>query len=51
MDLAYYYYPHIKGTSSTEESGLAYRMATRVWRTLPDVFTEKLGPVLYQHLA
>lgn len=51
VDLPYYYYPQIKGASSREESSLLYRILTRIWRSLPDAVLEKVGPVIYKHMA
>ena len=51
IDLPYFYYPQIKGASSTEESGLLYRMVTGVWRSLPDPIIEKIGPMIYKHMG
>ena len=51
LDLEYHYHPQIKGASSTEENSLFYRSVTNVWRTLPDVVIEKIGPMIYKHMG
>ena len=51
IDLPYFYYPQIRGASSTEESSLLYRMITGVWRSLPDPIIEKIGPMIYKHMG
>ena len=51
IDFPYFYYPQVSGASSTEESGLLYRMITGVWRSLPDPIIEKIGPMIYKHMG
>lgn len=51
IDLQYNYYPKMTGASSTQQSNLGYRIATNIWRSLPDIFVEKLGPLLYKYMA
>jgi serine/alanine adding enzyme len=51
MDLPYYYYPRVKGATSREGSGLSYQIYTRVWRSLPDLVVEFIGPKIYKHTA
>jgi lipid II:glycine glycyltransferase (peptidoglycan interpeptide bridge formation enzyme) len=50
-DLPYYYYPAIKGAASNAESGLSYRVATGIWKHLPDTIADRLGPILMKQLA
>jgi serine/alanine adding enzyme len=48
MDLQYYYFPEIRGAASTEEKGLPYRILTKIWRSLPEVIVEVIGPKIYK---
>ena len=50
-NLPYFYYPAPKGAASKEESGLLYRVETRIWRYLPDTMAERLGPMVYKRMA
>ena len=51
LDVMYYYYPQIRGATSIEESGLAYKTATWMWQKLPDYLVERLGPFLYRLMS
>lgn len=51
VDAPYYYYPQMRGASATEESSRIYQMITSIWRRLPEPVLEKLGPLIYRHLA
>lgn len=51
LEVPYYYYPEIRGVSSTEESSWAYQKFTSAWRFLPDKVAERLGSVLYKYTA
>ena len=51
VDLPYYYYPEIKGTSSMKQSSLKYRVATSILRRTPSKFLEVLGNKFYRYLA
>jgi len=51
FDIPHYYYPQIKGASSTEESSGLYRGMTHSWRLLPSPIIEKIGPLIYKHTA
>jgi len=51
LDVPHYYYPQIKGASSTEESSGLYRRLTHIWKSLPDPVIDKLGPMIYKHTA
>ena len=51
IDIPHYYYPQIKGASSTEESSGMYRRLTNVWRSLPNPIIAKIGPMIYKHTA
>jgi lipid II:glycine glycyltransferase (peptidoglycan interpeptide bridge formation enzyme) len=50
-DIPYYYYPKIKGASSTRESSWIYRRLTYIWKLLPAQVIEKLGPMIHKHMA
>ena len=49
VELPYYYYPKIRGATSTTESSFHYRILTCIWRSLPNVISEKLGPLIYRY--
>ena len=50
-ELPYYYYPVAKGASSQDESGISYKIMTGIWKHLPDIIVDRLGPVLMKQLA
>lgn len=53
LPLHYYYYPEVDGLTSTayRERSWKYRMITAIWRALPGPLTDRIGGVLYRHLA
>ncbi len=51
IDLYYNYYPQIRSAMSSKESSLHYRMLTSIWRSLPDWIIEKVGSIIYKHMA
>jgi len=50
-NLPYYYYPEIKGSTSTKENSLSYRILTSTWRALPDSCKKIIEPMIYKHMA
>jgi hypothetical protein len=50
-DLPYFYYPSIKGLTSTEESGFSYRLFTSMWRRLPDMVARTIGPMIFRYFG
>jgi hypothetical protein len=50
-DLPYFYYPSIKGLTSTEESGFSYRLFTSMWQRLPDVVAKTIGPMIFRYFG
>ncbi|MCK4330061.1 peptidoglycan bridge formation glycyltransferase FemA/FemB family protein [candidate division WOR-3 bacterium] len=50
-DLSYYYWPVVKGITSTELKSLKYRMITSVLRRTPTVISRAAGELLYKHLG
>jgi len=51
IDLPYHYYPQIAGAASKEENDRTYQIITKIWRSLPDPFVDKIGPVIYKYLV
>jgi len=51
IDLPYYYWPTVKGASSTEHRSLKYRMITSVLRRTPTTISRLSGELLYKHLG
>lgn len=51
MSLPYSYYPKVHGAGCREGSGLAYKLFTNFWRTLPEVVSTKVGPKILRYLA
>lgn len=51
VDLPYYYWPVVKGVTSTEEKSLKYRMVSGVLRRTPAIFSRAAGQLLYKHLG
>lgn len=53
MPLRYYYYPDVVGLTSTAygEKSRKYQAITIAWRALPSPVTDRIGGVLYKHLA
>lgn len=51
IDLPYYYYPKVIGSVTKKESGLYYSFITRLWRSLPDLVQNTIGPLFYRHLG
>lgn len=50
-DLPYHYYPSAKGASSQDENGFSYKIMTGIWKQLPEMIVDRLGPVLMKQLA
>ena len=50
-ELPYYYYPVAKGASSQDENGISYKIMTGIWKHLPDIIVDRVGPVLMKQLA
>lgn len=44
LDLPYYYFPGSAFFSSRNENGFIYRLATSIWRYLPEPIASKIGP-------
>ncbi len=51
IDLPYYYYPEIRGTSTMKQSSLKYKIAAGILRKTPPKILIFLGNHLYRHLA
>lgn len=51
LELPYYFYPSVKGVASNKESGLSYRIATGIWKHMPNTIIDRLGPILMKRLA
>ena len=51
IDLPYYYYPEIRGTSSMRQSSLKYKIATGILRKTPSKILVFLGNKFYRYLA
>ncbi len=49
--LPYYYYPYMKGLSTTSEQSPKFRLLTACWRKLPLQIAGPLGGQLYKHLG
>ncbi|MGB7297135.1 MAG: GNAT family N-acetyltransferase [Candidatus Aminicenantales bacterium] len=50
-DLPYFYHPPSSIKSTNVESGIFYKLTTRIWRRLPEPMAAKLGPVIMKYLA
>jgi len=50
-DLPYYYWPTVKGVTSTKERSLKYRVITSVMRRTPTTIFRMAGELLYKHLG
>ena len=50
-DLAYYYWPTVKGATSTKQSSLKYKMITSLMRQTPTPISRVAGELLYKHLG
>jgi len=50
-DLPYFFCPSIHGACSVQESSPLFRIATGVWRKLPDWMAKTIGSHLYRYLA
>jgi len=50
-DLPYYYWPTVKGVTSTEQKSLKYRMITSVMRRTPTTIFRMAGKLLCKHLG
>lgn len=51
LDIIYYYYPKIKGGSSTQENSKFYRTFTRIWKQLPAPVIKIIGPWFYKYIV
>lgn len=51
IDLPYYYYPKVMGVVTKRENGMYYTVTTALWRLLPDVVQDRIGPLFYRHLG
>ncbi len=51
IELPYYYWPTVKGVTSTEEKSLKYGMITSVLRRTPTTISRAAGKLLYKHLG
>ena len=51
IDLPYYYWPTVKGATSTEERSLKYKMITSLMRRMPTTISRVAGELLYKHLG
>jgi len=51
IDLPYYYWPTVKGVTSTEQKSLKYRMITSVMRRTPTTIFRMAGKLLCKHLG
>jgi len=53
IPLTYYYHPAVDGTTSSAytERSLKYHIVTGLWRALPAPVTDRVGGLLYGHLA
>ncbi len=53
LPLHYYYYPDVDGLTSTaySERSWKYQVVTAIWRALPGPLTDRVGGILYRHLA
>jgi len=51
IDLPYYYWPTIKGVSSTKQRSLKYRMMTSLMRRAPTTIFRVAGELLCKHLG
>lgn len=51
IDLPYYYWPAIKGVTSTEEKNLKYKIISSVLRRMPTSVSRAAGELLYKHLG
>jgi len=51
IDLPYYYWPTVKGATSTKERSLKYKMITSLMRRMPTTISRVAGELLYKHLG
>lgn len=51
VPITHYYWPHIAGPASTEESSIKFQILTSFWRRLPVILTRAFAPYLYKHLG
>lgn len=51
IDLPYYYYPAVKGVTTTPENSLKYRTMQVVSHTMPRFVFRAVGSLLYKHLG
>jgi len=49
--LPYYYWPTVKGATSTKEGSLKYKMITSIMRRTPTTISRVAGELLYKHLG
>jgi len=51
FDLPYYYWPEIKGITSTKESSLRYRVVSSLIKKMPIALCRIMGDLFYRHLG
>jgi lipid II:glycine glycyltransferase (peptidoglycan interpeptide bridge formation enzyme) len=51
IPLPYYYFPAVRGVTTTTESSLKYRLMSRLVHTIPNSALETLSLFLYKHLG
>ncbi len=50
-DLSYSYFPKVRGATSKEGDSNCYEISTRIWKLLPNVISDKIGPMLFVYFA
>jgi FemAB-related protein (PEP-CTERM system-associated) len=51
FDLPYFFYPEMKTMKTQEEKSPVYRMATKIWHSLPESMVDFIGPRVYKYLG
>ncbi|MCH7760266.1 GNAT family N-acetyltransferase [candidate division TA06 bacterium] len=51
MAMPYFYFPEVRGITSTEERSFKYRLMTTFWRKAPLALNKWGGKILYRHLG
>jgi serine/alanine adding enzyme len=51
MDLTYFFFPDVKLAKTQEDDSSFYRLASKVWCSLPDAAADWLSPRIYRYLA
>jgi len=51
QELKYFYYPEIMGATTKEGNNYYYRIATKIWKIMPNALAERISPIVMKYIA